>query len=371
MGLRGFPNVQGGVERHCEMLYPRLVAQGFEPCVYARASYVDPAIRNHMGVRIHRLPSVKTAGIEAVAHTGLAVLHARRCGAKLVHIHAIGPAIWAGFARRLGMRVVVTHHGFDYRRDKWGEGAKAILRRGEQSAIGNADAIIVISGEIEDEIRSRAPRGIVSRIPNGVVLPTSRPDSAPLAQWGLEPFRYALLTARFVKEKRILDLMQAWHRSGISERCKLVVAGGEDNPSPHGAEIRAMASELGVVLTGMQSGVSLAALYAHAGFFVLPSSHEGLPISLLEAMSWSLPVIASDIRANVEVGLGPDSHFPVGDIDALARRMADMSSLLGERRDYAHILQRYDWDTIAESTASLYRDVLARSIERNRWGYQR
>lgn len=368
MGLRGFPNVQGGVERHCEMLYPRLVGKGFEPLVYARAHYTPGKKHMHQGVQVIPLPSIKTSGLEAVAHTGLSVLHAKRLGAKLVHIHAIGPAIWTGFAKRLGMRVVVTHHGFDYRRDKWGEAAKKVLQRGEQAAIDQADGIIVISREIEQEILSRAPSGTVSLIPNGVVRPAGIPTTDALSQWGLERHCYALLTARFVKEKRILDLMHAWFRSGIGSRCKLVIAGGEDYPSLHGDEIRALAAKLGVVLTGMVSGNNLATLYAHAAFFVLPSTHEGLPISLLEAMSWNLPVIASDIPANLEVGLDASSYFPVGDVEALASRMVQKAQYLGIRCEYGESMARYDWDEIAERTASLYREVLSLSSDKNWWG---
>lgn len=360
MGLRGFPNVQGGVERHCEMLYTRMVANGFEPVVYARSGFVKPERHFYRGVEIIPMRHIKTAGIEAVTHTGLALLRAKRAGAKLVHMHAIGPAIWAGFARRLGIRVVVTHHGFDYRRDKWSEAGKAILRMGERVAIENADAIIVISQEIERAIRSRSPRGSVVNIPNGVEIPQGIPPTDPLKEWGLQPRNYALITARFVKEKRITDLMQAWARSGISDRCALAIAGDEDNPSAAGEEIRTMARNLGVVLTGRLSGPKLESIYAHAGFFVLPSTHEGLPISLLEAMSWRLPVIASDIAANLEVGLDTADYFPVTNIDALSARLVDKSSSLGSRRDYGELMQRYDWDRIAHKTADLYREVLAR-----------
>lgn len=370
MGLRGFPDVQGGVERHCEMLYTRLASKGIEPTVYLRSGYVPKGAPVPPGVQMITLPMVKTAGIEAVAHTGLAVLHAKRTGAKLIHIHAIGPAIWTGFAKRLGLRVVVTHHGFDYRRDKWGEAAKNVLRRGEQAAIDQADGIIVISKEIEDEVVARKPQGIVARIPNGVILPVAVPSAEPLMEWGLEPHRYALLTARFVKEKRIIDLMHAWSQSGIGGRCRLAIAGGEDNASPHCDEIRALANKLGVVLTGMLSGVKLASLYAHAGFFVLPSTHEGLPISLLEAMSWKLPVIASDIAANLEVGLDPSCYFPAGDVSSLAAVMTRRAENLGARCDYHTLMTRYDWDEIASHTAALYREVQSLPANKNWWGSQ-
>lgn len=360
MGLRGFPNVQGGVERHCEMLYPRIAARGIQPKVYVRSQYVMAGLESYMGVDLIRLPIIKSSGIEAVAHTGMAVIHAKRVGAKLIHIHAIGPAIWSQFARKLGLKVVVTHHGFDYRREKWGDAARMILRAGERSAIQSAHGLIVISREIQKEMLTRKAQGIVELIPNGVVLPSSTPDPATLAQWGLEPGRYGLLTARFVREKGILDLIRAWDASGVEQRhgIRLAIAGGEDHPSVHGEEIRALAAERGVVLTGMLSGSTLAAIYAHAGFFCLPSSHEGLPISLLEAMSWSLPVIASDIEANLEVGLEPSCYFPVGNVEALADRIRLLCDRGTERVDYAGLMTRFNWDTIADRTSALYRRLL-------------
>lgn len=366
MGLRGFPNVQGGVERHCEMLYPRIASRGVKPIVYVRSQYVPAGVNSYMGVDLVRLPIIKSSGIEAVAHTGMAVLHAKRVGAKLIHIHAIGPAIWSQFARKLGLAVVVTHHGFDYRREKWGEAARMILRAGERMAIQSAHAIIVISREIQNEMLSRGALGIVELIPNGVQAPHEVPDPGRLAEWGLQPGRYGLLTARFVREKGILDLIHAWHASGVQERhgVRLAIAGGEDHPSPHGEEIRTLAAERGVVLTGMLSGDALASIYAHAGFFCLPSSHEGLPISLLEAMSWKLPVIASDIAANTEVGLDPSCHFPVGNLEALAERISAVCDRGTERVDYGALMDRFDWDSIADRTSALYSRVLPPELVR-------
>lgn len=358
VGLRGIPEVLGGVERHCQNLYPILVRDGYRARVYARSGYVPRKPYEYKGVRVVPLSSIRHSNVETVTHTLLAVLHAARQGAELLHIHAIGPALWTHLAKRMGMKVVVTHHGFDYRRSKWGSSAKTILRKGEQAAIRHADGIICISGEIHDSVLSQHPAGRVVKIPNGVPRPSEHPSSEPLARWGLRPGGYILLTARFVQEKGICDLIRAWDASGIKERCSLVVAGGEDHPSSVGQEIQSLAAATGAVLPGVVTGGDLASLYGHARGFALPSYHEGLPISLLEAMSWNLPIVASDIRANLEVGLDPACHFTAGDLAALASRLR---SLLDgpERIDHSSLVAPYDWEVVARRTSEFYQQILS------------
>ncbi|HOX52930.1 MAG TPA: glycosyltransferase family 4 protein, partial [Fibrobacteria bacterium] len=355
-GLRGVPDIQGGVERHCQMLYPRLVPLGIEPVLYARSGYVSSEPFDYQGAHVVPLRALRSRSLEAISHTCLAILHAHRKGSRFLHLHAIGPAVWTPFAKRLGFQVVVTHHGFDYRRQKWGRNAKTVLRKGEQMAVRHADGIICISREILQSMQRQGAKGKLALIPNGVERPKSVPDPQKLAKWGLDAHKYFLLTARFVREKGITDLIQAWGRSGIQDQCRLVVAGGEDHPSELGKEIQALAESTGACLTGVVRGEDLCTLYAHARAFVLPSYHEGLPISLLEAMSWDLPVIASSIEANLEVGLAEDSYFPVGNLESLAQKMRQIVD--GPLYvDHQGLMERYNWDAIARSTASFYRSV--------------
>ncbi|MCB9495472.1 MAG: glycosyltransferase family 4 protein [Fibrobacteria bacterium] len=360
-GLRGFPGVQGGVERHCENLYPRVRQFGFQPCVYARAGYVNRQPYRHAGVDVIPLATIRTAGIEAIAHTGMAILNAQTRGARLLHLHAIGPAIWTPFARRLGMKVVVTHHGFDYNRKKWGDSAKALLRRGENAAIRSADAVICISEEIRSSVAARSPRGIIERIPNGVLPAGPAPSVDLIKPFGLEARKYFLLTARFVEEKGITDLIEAWAHSGLREQCQLVIAGGEDHPSDYGVRVKLLAKEKGACLPGILSGDTLHAMYAHARAFILPSYHEGLPISLLEAMSWGLPAGASSIPANLEVGLETGCYCTPGDRGSIAQVLRHLYNG-PDRTDHSSLMTTYDWDAIARSTADLYRRVLGEDV---------
>jgi len=117
----------------------------------------------------------------------------------------------------------------------------------------------------------------------------------------------------------------------------------------------------GVVLTGFLKGAALAQLYTHAGAFILPSSHEGLPIALLEAMSYGLPVLASDIPANKEVGLPDASYFAVGDVAALAAALGRLAQAPRDEADRknlrSQVARAYDWDTIAQMTLRVYRNL--------------
>lgn len=339
------------------MLYPRLVRRGIEVDLYARAGYVPKQPYSFQGTHVIPLSVIRSRSLESVSHTCMSILHAHRSGSRFMHLHAIGPAIWSPFAKRLGFKVVVTHHGFDYRRQKWGASAKVMLRRGEQMAIRHADGIICISREILESVRAASPVGRLALIPNGVELPAPPPSPSVLSKWGLQAGRYFLLTARFVREKGITDLIEGWARSGIQEGVGLAIAGDEDYPSDLGREIRKLAAETGAVLTGRVFGEDLSALYGHARGFVLPSFHEGLPISLLEAMSWGLPVAASSIEANMEVGLPADCYFEAGSPDGIADRLRWLAS--GPARvDHSAMMTNYDWDRIADSTIEFYSQVL-------------
>lgn len=159
-----------------------------------------------------------------------------------------------------------------------------------------------------------------SLIPNGVVLPELPRSMAALQKFGLELGRYILLVCRLVPEKRPHDLIRAFTKAAL-KGWKLAIVGASDHPDAYTQSVLdAIHAMPGVVATGFRAGLALRELYAHAGMFVLPSSHEGMPIAILEALSFGLPVVASDIPANLEIGLPVEHYFPLGDIDALAAK---------------------------------------------------
>lgn len=362
LGLRGFPEVQGGVETHAEHLCPLLVELGCQVDVIVRAPYQPESIGDEWkGIRFHRLWAPRSKGLEAILHTGLGVLYAgfvRR--PDVLHVQAIGPALMVPLARLLGLRVVVTHHGPDYDRQKWGHFARQALQLGERFGMRWANDRIVISEVIRSLVRRKHGRDS-TLIPNGVVLPEMPNTVSALTAFGLESGKYVLLVSRLVPEKRHLDLISAFQQAALPG-WKLAIVGASDHPDAYVREVLDTAAATSrVVCTGLQTGLALSELYAHAGIFVLPSSHEGLPIAMLEALSYGLPVVASDIPANLEVGLSAEHYYPLGDVATLATRLKEFAAqaLTAEARESrrAWVSERFDWRDIARRTLMIYQAV--------------
>jgi len=357
-GIRGMPNVEGGVETHAQNLYSRLADLGCDVCILVRSPFVPRSERRVGSIRLRRIWSPRRAGIEAFVHSVLCVLYAGIVRPDILHIHAVGPAIVTPVARLLGLRVIVTHHGSDYDRDKWGKFARWVLCTGERVGMRYSHARIAISEVIRELIQlNHGCRADL--IPNGVAIADRRQDATYVRNFGLEPGRYFLQVSRMVPEKRQLDLISAYASLGQVD-WKLAFVGGLGSDR-YAREINAKAQASGVVLTGYLNGEALQQMYSHAGAFVLPSSHEGLPIALLEALSYGLPVLASSIEAHVEIGLDKLSYFPVGDIPALASSLRRLTQLpldryAGELRAQ-QVAATYDWDRIAERTLAIYHRV--------------
>jgi glycosyltransferase involved in cell wall biosynthesis len=364
MGFRGFPNVQGGIERHAEELYGALVGLGCEVEAIVRSPHMALKVPHEWnGVQMTPIWSPPGTGVEAAVHSFLAVLYAIRRRPDILHVHAVGPALFVPLARLFGLRVVVTTHGSDYAREKWGVVARAVLRLGERLGMRFSTRSIAITKTIASDMAEQYGKPLAV-IPNGVRLSAPVRSVETLEQLGLQPGRYVVCIARVVPEKRQLDLIDAFARASLPRGWKLAIVGAADAGSEYANKVAALASVTpGVVLAGFQSGEALTQLYQNAGLYVLPSSHEGLPIGLLEALSFSLPVLASDIAANREVGLDESTYFPLGDIDHLAERMRQIAQTppaLGERQALAkRIIQRYDWEKVAERTLEVYRSALA------------
>lgn len=364
LGLRGFPGIQGGVETHAEFLYPMLAQRGCQVEVLVRTPYwPKDKEREWQGIRFRPLWSPRSKGLEAFLHSFLGVLYAGIKRPDILHIHAIGPALVTPLARLLGLRVVVTHHGPDYDREKWGWFSRRILRLGERCAARFANQMIVISGVIKQLILSKYHRDTII-IPNGVVVSEAPQTIHALQQFSLERGRYVLTVSRFVPEKRHGDLIRAFAAAGLTG-WKLVLVGSLEPADDYIGSIRTLVKdEPDIVLTGFQSGMALRELYANAGLFVLPSSHEGLPIALLEALSYGLCAIASDIPANLEINLPARQYFPLGDVHALAdvlQYFGGAASVVSNRDEIKNwVSKQYNWEDIAEQTLVTYKSMLHR-----------
>ena len=361
LGTRGFPNIQGGVESHCCNLYPRLSKKGCKVIVLSRKPYTGSAVINYKGVRLLPLVSSRSQHGEAFFHTLRGVLLARRIRPDIVHFHAIGPSLFVPLARLFGMKVVITHHGADYKRTKWGWLAKTVLKLAERLGCKYANEIIAISSGIQKDIKEKFGKN-AHLVPNGIVFSERTMESSYIESLGLTAGKYILAVARFVPEKGLHDLISAY--SNLQTDWKLVIAGDADHETPYTRQLKSQAAgNCNVVLTGFIRGEALNEIYSHAGLFVLPSYHEGLPIALLEALSYGLSVLVSDICPNKEVGLDDNRYFPVGNEEVLAKKLNDLLSkgALPKEEQAKQIemaRQSYNWDNIADQVLQVYKKVL-------------
>ena len=369
-GTRGIPNVMGGVETHCEELFPRIAAMGEDVTVIRRASYVSDGLTEWKGVKLVDIATPKKKSFEAIVHTFRAINKAKRLGAEVLHVHAIGPALLVPYARLLGMKVVFTHHGPDYDRDKWGKAAKMILKLGERMGCMFANEVIVISDVIKNLIARKYGRTEhVHLIYNGVPSPEICNYPEYFEELGIEKGKYILGMCRFVPEKNLHHLVSAFAEmnKGLKGEMvkglkgekvnglKLVLAGDTDFEDEYSRGLKEMARKNGVVLTGFIKGRKLHSLLTNCCCYCLPSSHEGLPIALLEAMSYKVPVVVSDIPANLEVGLPKEDYFPCGDVKALAEKLQEVVSKPLKKVDYD--MGKYDWDKIAKQVMEVYKGL--------------
>ncbi len=359
-GTRGIPDIPGGVERHCEQLYPLIAEKGVEIRLSRRTSYVNSKLDKWHGIDLVDLFTPRKKSLEAIIHTALSILEAKTWGADLVHVHAIGPAIMVPLGRLLGLKIVVTNHGPDYDRQKWGKLAKAVLRLGEYLGCKYANEVIVISEPIREIVQKRCNR-TSHLIYNGVPIPELKDNSNYLVSLDLTKGGYLLAVARLVPEKGLHDLMDAFE--GMDTSCKLVIAGDSDHEDTYSKGLKERAaSNPDIVMPGYVTGDDLSQLYTHARLFVLPSYHEGLPISLLEALSFGLPAVVSDIPANSEVKLDSECYFSVGDVEALRNRLLhglDVEITDAQRENTrCWVEQKYNWDVIAGETVAVYEQAL-------------
>lgn len=370
LGTRGFPNVQGGVESHCENLYPQLTKKGCEVIVFTRKPYNNQNIVSFKGITLIPLSCPKNKFLEAFVHTFLGILSAIKHSPGILHVHAIGPSLLIPFARLLGLKVVMTNHGPDYQRKKWNKLAKFILKLGEYFGSKWAHEIICISESIANHVREKYGRE-VNVIPNGVTIPELMKTDIAIKKYNLEKGKYILAVGRFVPEKGFHDLIDAFNHLITyntqlrTNNWKLAIVGRADHEDEYSLKLKEKANkDSNVILTGFLTGMSLQELYSHAGLFVLPSYYEGLPIVLLEAMSYGLSCIASDIHANRNVELPDDRFFKAGDVCALAGKISKFAEKpLSEEEKAIQInlmKERYDWHKIAKKTLEVYK-IIGRS----------
>lgn len=370
LGHKHMLSREGGIEIVVFNLSTRLAERGHNVVCYDRSTHhvsgsAELDDRNeYKGVKIINVPTIEAKGLAAMTSSFSATIRASRSSADVVHIHAEGPAAMCGLLRLIGKkgargarkRIIVTIHGLDWQRAKWGGFASKYIKYGEKQAVKYADEIIVLSSANQDYFRTEYGRETVL-IPNGISLPRLVPVDEIQKKWGLEKDGYVLFLGRIVPEKGLRYLVDAWHF--IHTDKKLVIAGGSSDTQAFMDGLKSMAGE-NVIFTGFQQGRVLEELYSNAYIYTLPSDLEGMPLSLLEAMSYGNCCLVSDIRECTEVVEDKAVVFKKSDVDSLRAKLQELldnERLVQEYKRSAaeFIIGKYNWDDVVDRTLEIYR----------------
>lgn len=371
LGHKRVPSREGGIEIVVEELATRMVERGHKvTCFNRRGHHVSGSqydmtdIIDHSpilgdsykGITLKKVWTVNKKGLAAMTSSLSAAWEATRGKYNVVHIHAEGPAAMCWLPKLEYKHVIVTVHGLDWARAKWGGIASRYIRWGEKQAVKHADEIIVLSRSVQDYFYKEYGRKTVF-IPNGVTRPQIRGADEIKKLWQLEKDSYVLFLGRIVPEKGLRYLVEAW--KGIQTDKKLVIAGGSSDTQVFMDELKDMAGDT-VVFTGFQQGRVLEELYSNAYIYTLPSDLEGMPLSLLEAMSYGNCCLVSDIPECVEVVEDKAVVFPKGNVDELKKTLQELLDDKDKVKEYKKtaaefICDKYNWDDVVEKTLNLYR----------------
>ena len=357
IGGRGVGSKYSGIETYYEEIGKRLAKMGHEVTIYCR-NYFTPPQAEHYGMRLIRLPTIRSKHLETLIHTALSTLHVltRRC--DVVHYHTLGPALFSFIPRLFGKKTAVTVQGLDWQRKKWGPLAGAVLRLGERASAQLPNGTMVVSQTLQQHYRRR--HGIDALyVPNGGVL---REQSAPrkILEWGLQSKKYVLFLGRFSPEKGCHLLIEAYKQ--LDTDVKLVMAGPSSYCDQYSRELRSHAGEK-ILLLDPVSGETLDELLSNAMIFVLPSDLEGLSLALLDAMGAGLCVLASDVPENREVVHEAGFTFQRGNAVDLAQQLRFLienphAREVAGKAAKTRVLDRYLWPEIAVEIERAYFELL-------------
>lgn len=364
LGHKRVPSREGGIEIVVEELSTRMVALGHEVTCYNRGGhhvsgqeFDDKKRMQYRGIKLKTVPTINLKGIAAMSSSFFAAIMATFGKFDVVHFHAEGPCAMLWLPKLFGKRCVATIHGLDHQRAKWGKLASTYIMLGEKCAAKFADEIIVLSGGVQKYFKDTYNRE-TKFIPNGVNRPEIRDVDLIRDKFGLEKDSYILFLGRLVPEKGIQYLIEAFKEVHTDK--KLVIAGGSSDTDEFTNELKERASgDERIIFTGFVQGQLLDELYSNAYFYTLPSDLEGMPLSLLEAMSYGNCCLVSDIEECASVVEDRAVTFRKSDVADLKNKLqmlCDNTKLIFDYKEQAadFIFSKYDWDMVTEKTIELY-----------------
>ena len=370
IGHKRVPSREGGVEVVVEELSTRLVKLGNNVDIYNRRGKnvqdknIDKGkkrLKEYKGARIITISTINKKGIDALLYSFLASIRALFGKYDVLHYHAEGSCAMLWIPHLFKKKIVVTIHGLDWQRSKWGGFASKYIKFGEKLAVKYADQIIVLSKGVQEYFKEQYNRETVF-IPNGVNKPQIREAKIIKDKYNLEKRSYILFLARIVPEKGLQYLIDAFKQ--IDTDIKLVIAGGASHTNDFLEEIKnKVKDDNRIIMTGFVRGQELEELYSNCLLYCLPSDVEGMPLSLLEAMSYGCNCLVSNIEENVQVTGNYATVFEKSNIDDLKNKI---KSLLKENKNLnsqeiqKYILKKYNWDTIVKNTEKIYKNLKAK-----------
>lgn len=359
IGHKQVPSGAGGVEVVVEELAVRMAAQGHTVALYNRGSRGKKRQKTYKGVRLYSVPVLPFPGVNVPLYAFCGVVCALLKGYDVIHLHAEGPGCAALLTRLFRVPSVVSVHGLDWKRSKWGRFASGYLKWAEKISVLNADEMIVLSESSRQYFQSTYGRK-TRLIPNGTLIGKYRPPML-LRSLGIEKNDYVLFLARLVPEKGLHYLLSAFRKADTDK--KLIIAGSFASEDAYARKIRRM-TELDprVRMVGFVRGRLREELYSNCCLYVLPSEVEGMALSLLEALGFGVPCLVSDIPENREIAESYLHFFRKGDTGHLREQLELLlkQSAVAERRkeQVCWIRENYSWDLITEQTMGIYRRVI-------------
>ena len=355
---------EGGIEIVVKELCTRMAKNGYTVTCYNRSGHHVSGAEydkktEYEGMNQKCVPTIEKKGLAAVSSSFFAALYSAFGKYNVVHIHAEGPAFFSWLPKLLGKRVIVTVHGLDWQREKWKSGfGSKFIKQGEKNAVKYADEIIVLSKGVHDYFRNQYGRE-TRFIPNGVNRPEIRKAELITDKFGLTKDSYILFLGRLVPEKGIRYLVEAF--KNVKTEKKLVIAGGSSDTDSFMKELKELAKDdKRIIFTGFVQGQMLEELYSNAYIYTLPSDLEGMPLSLLEAMSYGNCCLVSDIQECTEVVEDKALIFKKSNVQDLQNKLqeaCDRTEKVMELKQQAadYICKKYNWDDVVEETLKLYR----------------
>ncbi len=364
IGHKRIPSREGGVEIVVEKLAERMVAQGHEVYAYNRKGHHvsgkendTKAVKEYKGIHIITVPTFEKKSLNAFVYSVLASIHAIFQNYDVIHYHASGSCAMLWLPKLFGIHTVATIHGLDSQRSKWGGFASKYLQFGEKMAAKYADELIVLSEGNRKYFKDMYGRN-ATLIPNGVEKPELKEAKLILERYGLKKRSYILFLARIVPEKGLHYLIEAF--KDIETDKKLCIVGGTSHSGEYVEQVVKMAEDdPRIMFLGFQQGAALEELFSNAYLYVLPSDVEGMPISLLEAMSYGNCCVVSDIVENADVVEDKGVTFEKSNVKSLEKELKNLlederivNMLKAESREF--ITRKYNWDEVVEKTIQLY-----------------